>query len=104
MSQKLLITLTPFFVTGSTAPWALASDFQFHDHFTDSRAPWANDQLVSRALPKHRTTQTQNKHIHTHQTFMLYVVFEPTIPASERAKTVYALDRSVTVTGQHLHY
>jgi hypothetical protein len=25
--------------------------------------------------------------------------FEPTIPASERAKIVYALDRSATVTG-----
>jgi hypothetical protein len=26
--------------------------------------------------------------------------FEPTIPASERAKTVHALDRLATVTGQ----
>jgi hypothetical protein len=30
---------------------------------------------------------------------MPYVGFEPTMPASERAKTVHALDRSVTVTG-----
>jgi hypothetical protein len=30
------------------------------------------------------------------------VGFEPTIPASERAKTVRALDRSVTVTGKSL--
>jgi hypothetical protein len=28
------------------------------------------------------------------------VRLEPTIPASERAKTVHVLDRSVTVTGQ----
>jgi hypothetical protein len=28
------------------------------------------------------------------------VRFEPMIPASERAKTVYALDRSATVTGK----
>jgi hypothetical protein len=27
------------------------------------------------------------------------VEFEPTVPASERAKTVHALDRSATVTG-----
>jgi hypothetical protein len=27
------------------------------------------------------------------------VEFEPTIPASERAKTAHALDRSATVTG-----
>jgi hypothetical protein len=31
---------------------------------------------------------------------MPYVRFEPTIPAPERAKTVHALDRSATVTGQ----
>jgi hypothetical protein len=28
-------------------PWALASDFQFHDHFTDGRTPWTSDQLVT---------------------------------------------------------
>jgi hypothetical protein len=30
---------------------------------------------------------------------MPYVRFEPMIPASARAKTVYALDRSAIVTG-----
>jgi hypothetical protein len=30
------------------------------------------------------------------------VGFEPTIPASERAKTLHALDRSATVTGFNL--
>jgi hypothetical protein len=30
---------------------------------------------------------------------MPWVGFEPTVPASERAKTVHALDRSSTVTG-----
>jgi hypothetical protein len=29
------------------------------------------------------------------------VGFEPTIPASERAKTVHVLDRSATVTGKY---
>jgi hypothetical protein len=46
-------------------PWALASAFQFYDHFTDGRTPWTSDQLVARPLPKLRTTQTQNKHIQT---------------------------------------
>jgi hypothetical protein len=32
---------------------------------------------------------------------MPFVGFEPTIPASERAKTVHALNRSATVTGSH---
>jgi hypothetical protein len=44
-------------------PWPLL--FQIHDHFTDGRTPWTGDQPVARPLPKHRTTQTQNKHIHT---------------------------------------
>jgi hypothetical protein len=33
--------------------------------FTDGRTPWTGDQLVARSLPKHRTTQIQNKRIHT---------------------------------------
>jgi hypothetical protein len=33
--------------------------------FTGGRTAWTSDQLVARPLPKHRTTQTQNKHIHT---------------------------------------
>jgi hypothetical protein len=36
---------------------------------------------------------------YTHQTSMPWVGFEHTIPVSERAKTVHALDRSATVTG-----
>jgi hypothetical protein len=40
--------------TGSTAPSTLASDFQFHDHFTDGRNPRTSDQFVVRPLPKHR--------------------------------------------------
>jgi hypothetical protein len=44
----------------------------------------------------------QHKHrinIFTHQTFILWVGFKPTISASERAKTVQVLDRSATVNG-----
>jgi hypothetical protein len=33
--------------------------------FTDGRNPWTNNQAVARPLPKHRTTQTQNKRTHT---------------------------------------
>jgi hypothetical protein len=43
-------------------PWPLI--FQFYDNFTEGRTPWTSDQLVAKPLPKHRTTQTQNKHIH----------------------------------------
>jgi hypothetical protein len=34
---------------------------------------------------------------------MPYVGFEPTIPASERAETVHALDRAATVTDYACH-
>jgi hypothetical protein len=42
-------------------PWPL---FQFPDLFTIGRAPWTCDQPVARPLLKHRTAQTQNKHIY----------------------------------------
>jgi hypothetical protein len=54
------------------------------------------DQPVARVLPVHRTTQTQNKRT---QTSMPQVRFERTIPAFERAKTVHALDRALTMIG-----
>jgi hypothetical protein len=91
------------FFTDSTAPWALASDFQFHDHFRDGRTPWTSDQLVARPLPKYRTRQTQNKRIHIPNIHALCGV-EPTIPASERAKTLHTLGRSATVTGSTKDY
>jgi hypothetical protein len=74
------------------------ADFSVSWSFTGGRTPWTCDQLISRRLPNHRTTKTQ-KNAHTHQTPMAWVGFEPTIPASERAKTVYDSDRSATVTG-----
>jgi hypothetical protein len=43
--------------------WALASDLQCHRYFIEGRTIWMSDHLVSKPLPKHRTTQTQNRHI-----------------------------------------
>jgi hypothetical protein len=64
-SPLIIIDLLIFFFSlALQPPWVLASDFQFHDHFTDGRISWTRHQLVARHLPKHRTTQTQNKHIH----------------------------------------
>jgi hypothetical protein len=40
-----------------------------------------------------------HKHNKRTQTSMFQVGFEPTIPVFERAKTVHALDRAVTVIG-----
>jgi hypothetical protein len=45
------------------------------------------------------TDNTNTVNAYTHQTSMTWVGFESTIPASERAKTVHALNRAATVTG-----
>jgi hypothetical protein len=55
--------------------------------FSVGTTPWTLDQPVARPLPTHRTTQTHNKRT---DTSTLWVRFEPTIPAFERAKTVHA--------------
>jgi hypothetical protein len=51
---------------GSSSSFRLRPLVQFRNHFfTDDRTPWMSDQPVAKPLPKHRTTQTQNKRIHT---------------------------------------
>jgi hypothetical protein len=48
------MTLQPF-----VGPWPL---LQFRNHFyTDGSTLWTSDQTISRPLPRHRATQTQNK-------------------------------------------
>jgi hypothetical protein len=78
--------ITRYFSLAQQPPWVLASDLQFHDHFTDGRTPWMSDQVIARPLPKHRINT------YTYQRSMPCVGFEPMIPASDRAKTVRALD------------
>jgi hypothetical protein len=68
--------------------------FSFIILYTVGRTPWTGDQPVSRPLPTHRTALTQNTR---RQTSMPGVGFEPTILVFERAKTVHAFDRAVTV-------
>jgi hypothetical protein len=81
-------------IYGSTALcWALAA-FQFLNLYAVGRT---GDQAVARPLPRHRTTQTQNKRT---QTSMPRMGFEPTTPVFERAETVLALDRAATVVGR----
>jgi hypothetical protein len=46
------------------SPLDLGRFFSFLILYTVGRTAWTGDQLVARPLPKHRTTQTQNKHIH----------------------------------------
>jgi hypothetical protein len=82
----------------SVGPWP--DFFQFLDLFTVGRTSTRN-QAVARPLPAHRAAQTQNKRT---QTSMRRVGFELTFSLSERAKTVHALDRSVTAIGKLLQH
>jgi hypothetical protein len=89
------VILITFRVSLKASFFSLALQSPLGPDFTDGRTPWTSDQLVARPLPKQRTTQTQNKHI---KTFTPRLGFEPTIPASDRAKTVHVLNRSAAVT------
>jgi hypothetical protein len=78
--------------------------FHFRNHFfTDGRTPWTSYQPVARRLRKHRTTQTQNKGIHTPDIHALSGIRTHDLPASEKAKTVHALDRAAPVTGKYIY-
>jgi hypothetical protein len=86
-------------LTGSTAPWD--PRLYFSVSWTFLQTVGLLGRVISSSQGLYLNTG-QHKHrinTYTHQTFMPCVGFEPTIPASERAKTVYVLDRSATVTG-----
>jgi hypothetical protein len=104
IARLLFPSLTSFYLLGERHSWTiylwlyspllgLGLYFSFLLLYTFGRTRWTGDQPVSRPLPIHRTTQTQNKHT---QTSLCQVGFEPTIPAFERAKIVHALDRATT--------
>jgi hypothetical protein len=88
--------LFPLALQPTFGPWPTfmkpSVSLRFSRSWTIGMTPWAGDQLVARLLL-----------VYKHQTSMPWVEFEPTIPGSERAKTVHALDRSATVTGQNKH-
>jgi hypothetical protein len=65
--------------------------------FTDGRATWTSDQFAA-GLYLNTGKRKHRINAYTHQTSMSCVGFEPTIPASERAKRDHALDRGATVT------
>jgi hypothetical protein len=73
---------------------------QFRNNFfTVGRTTWTGDQPVARLLPKHRTTQTQNKRIHTPNIHALTGIrtHDPSVRAGEDA-----LDHAATVMGTYL--
>jgi hypothetical protein len=94
-----------FLSFGATAPVrALAYlhwNSPFHFRFLDLRhSVGLLGRVISSSQGLYLYTNTEKRtYTHKHQTSMPWVWFEPTIPASERAKTVHALDSSATVTG-----
>jgi hypothetical protein len=79
----------------------LGQFFSLLTFYTVGRTPpRTGDQSFARALPRHRTTQTQNK---CTQTYMPQLGFEPTIPVFQRTKTVHTLDLAATVIGYIMH-
>jgi hypothetical protein len=66
-----------------SGPW---SPIQFRNHFSmDGRTPWTSDQPVTRPLPTHRTTQTEQTHTHTSNNHALsgIRIHDPSVRASE---------------------
>jgi hypothetical protein len=72
---------------------------QCRNHFSQSAGLLG--RVISPSKGRYLNTGQQKHRInaYTHQTSMPWVAFQPTIPASERAKTVHALDRAATVAG-----
>jgi hypothetical protein len=72
--------------------------FFTYSFLIDGRTSWTTDQLVT-GLYLNTGEHKHRINIYTYQISMPCVGLEPTIPASKRAKTGRASDRSATVTG-----
>jgi hypothetical protein len=92
-----------FFPCGATAPIGALAYSPFHFGLLDLRHSVGILGRVISSLQGLYLHTNKRKHTYTHtnkrSTSMPWVGFEPTIPASDRAKTVHALDCSATVTG-----
>jgi hypothetical protein len=84
-----------------SGPWPLIKS---RNHFSQTVV------LLGRVIsPSQGNYLNTGQHTHrineyTHQTFIPWVGFEPTISASERGKTVHALDCAATLTGHILNF
>jgi hypothetical protein len=95
-----IIECTHFFFLLALQPlWALAA-FLFPDLFTIGRTPWTCDQPVAKPLPKHRTAQTQNKHIYYTLNINAQGGIQTRNHGLRAIETVHAWDRSATATGR----
>jgi hypothetical protein len=88
-----------YIFTGSTAPLGPGLWFSVLWLFLQTVGLLGRVISSSQGLYLNRGQYKHRINTYTYQTSMPCVRLEPTIPASELAKTVYALDRSATVTG-----
>jgi hypothetical protein len=74
-----------YFFTGSTVPLGPVLCFSVSWSFYRRQDSWTSDQFVAKPLPKHRATQTENKHIHTLNIHALCGIrtYDPSFRASE---------------------
>jgi hypothetical protein len=72
---------------------------QFRNHFSQTVGHLGGVISPSQCLYINTGQHKHKINAYTHQTSTPSVVFEATIPVSERAKTVHASDRAATVTG-----
>jgi hypothetical protein len=97
MIQEIIHDIYFFPPLGLQPSWSLASDFSF---MIILQTVGLLDRVISSSQGLYHNTG-HHKHginTYTYQTSIPYVGFEPMIPASERAKTLYALDSSAIVT------
>jgi hypothetical protein len=95
----VLLHVIVFFSTGSTAP--LGPGLWFFNFIIILQTVGLLGRVISSSQGLYLNSGQQEHGINTctYQISMPCVGFEPTIAASERAKTVHALDRSAIVTG-----
>jgi hypothetical protein len=83
-------------------PWPLI--FSFMIILQTVRPHWTSDQLVARPLPKYRTTQTQNKHIHIPNIYALCGIRTHDPGFRKIEDNSCPIDHSATVTGPDIRY
>jgi hypothetical protein len=78
-----------------SGPWPL---IQFRNHYSQTIGLLGRVISPSQGLYLNTGQHKHRINAYTHRTSMPWVAFEPTIPTSERAKTVDTLDGAATVT------
>jgi hypothetical protein len=96
---QYLVHKSPLFSMAFTAHSGHMPFIQFRNHFSRTVGLLGLEVRPSQGRYLQTGQHRDRINAYTHQTSMPWVGLEPTISASEQAKTVHALDRAATVTG-----